>query len=191
LPELKGDGARCLEDLILQDTRAVAMAGHYFKVNAAQLDRIPAEGESVQLVELGTHCRGAVFLDGNRYKSEALLNALERVLETYPDFYFGRFDLRVSTVEALQAGEGFQILELNGVSSESTDMYDPKNSLWHAWSVLCKQWRLAFEIGAANRALGAPVPKLKEVWSVIRGHRVRSPYEVDSRNRIESTVSLD
>lgn len=191
LPELKGDGVRRLEDLILEDTRAVAMAEHYCRVNASQLERVPAEGESVQLVELGTHCRGAVFLDGNRYKSDALLDSLETVLETYPDFYFGRFDLRVPSAVALMRGEGYQILELNGVSSESTDIYDPKNSLFHAWSVLCHQWRQAFEIGAANRARGAAVPKFKEVWSVIQGHRERAPFEVDAHSRIESSVSLD
>lgn len=191
LPKLKGDGVRRLEDLILEDTRAVAMASHYFKVNASQLDRVPAKDETIQLVELGTHCRGAVFLDGNRHKTEALLDSIETVLASYPDFYFGRFDLRVPSVDALEAGEAYQILELNGVSSESTDIYDPNNSLFHAWRVLCCQWRHAFEIGSANRARGTAVPKLKEVWAVIRGHRERTPYEVNALSPIESTVSLD
>jgi hypothetical protein len=40
------------------------------------------------------------------------------------------------------------------VTSESTDIYDPKNSLLAAYQVLFRQWRLAFEIGAANRRAG-------------------------------------
>ena len=46
---------------------------------------------------------------------------------------------------------------MNGVTSEATNIYDPANSLWKAYGVLARQWRLAFEIGAANRARGTPV----------------------------------
>jgi len=79
----------------------------------------------------------------------------------------------------MQAGVGFKILELNGVSSESTDIYDPKNSLLAAWMKLCRQWQLAFEIGAANRDAGARFPKWSEVITVLRGHHSRKPYEAD------------
>ena len=53
-----------------------------------------------------------------------------------------------------QLVRNIRIIELNGVTSESTDIYDPKNSLWAAYRVLFRQWRLAFEIGAANRRRG-------------------------------------
>ncbi len=179
LPVLQGDGVRTVERLILDDPRAVALAKHYLKVNAGRLREVPAVGQSIQLVDLGTHCRGAIFLDGNRYQSEALRQTLDRVLSTYEGFCFGRFDVRVPSGKSLMQGEGIQILELNGVSSESTDIYDPKNSIFTAWRVLCRQWELAFRIGAANRANGAAVPSLKEIFSVLRGHRQRSPYEVE------------
>ncbi len=177
LPHVVGDGERTLERLILDDPRAVALAKHYIKMNRKRLYAVPEVGELIQLVELGTHCRGAVFLDGNHYKSDALLEALDQVLSGYEGFSFGRFDLRIPSGEDLQAGQNIQILELNGVSSESTDIYDPQNSIFHAWKVLCRQWRLAFEIGVANRAKGVEVPTLGEVFAVLQGHRERSPYE--------------
>jgi hypothetical protein len=43
------------------------------------------------------------------------------------------------------------VLELNGVTSEATHIYDPKNSLFTAYKVLFSQWRIAFEIGEQNR----------------------------------------
>jgi membrane protein DedA with SNARE-associated domain/pimeloyl-ACP methyl ester carboxylesterase len=179
LPELTGDGIRTIERLILDDARAVAQAKHYLKVNADRLEAVPAQGDKVRLVELGTHCRGAIFLDGNRFASETLAARLDDLLSSYEGFYFGRFDLRVPSGERMQAGEAFKILELNGVSSESTDIYDPKNSLLAGWRKLCRQWRLAFEIGAANRDAGAQVVRWSEIFSVLRGHRAREPYEVD------------
>ncbi|MGZ0709403.1 alpha/beta fold hydrolase [Coraliomargarita sp. W4R53] len=180
LPELVGDGVRTIERLILDDSRAVAQAAHYLKVNSERLGHVPAVGEGIQLVELGTHCRGAIFLDGNRYLSAALATRLDEVLSSYSGFYFGRFDVRGPSGEALMAGESFKILELNGVSSESTDIYDPKNSLFAGWRKLCRQWRIAFEIGVANRERGAVVPTWREVIAVLRGHRARKPYEVEN-----------
>ncbi|WPJ96371.1 VTT domain-containing protein [Coraliomargarita algicola] len=180
LPELVGDGIHSVEQLILNDVRAVAQAAHYLKVNRERLYDVPAIGERIQLVELGTHCRGAIFLDGNRYQSDRLAASLDHVLEHYEGFYFGRFDLRVPTGDALMAGQAIKILELNGVSSESTDIYDPNNSLLTGWRKLCRQWRLAFEIGAQNRARGAAVPRWREVLTVLRTHRARQAYEVDA-----------
>jgi hypothetical protein len=179
LPEIEGDGQRSLEELILADDRAVALAAHYLKVNRPRLAEVPAPGEKVRLVELGTHCRGAVFLDGNRWKSEALRRALDATVADFDGFYFGRFDVRVPSGEDLARGERFRILELNGVSSEATDIYDPRNGILHAWRTLCRQWRLAFEIGARNRAAGAPVPPPGSVLRLLVRHRRRSVFEVD------------
>jgi hypothetical protein len=47
-----------------------------------------------------------------------------------------------------------KIVELNGVTSEATHIYDPKFSLFDAYRVLFQQWRIAFEIGDLNRARG-------------------------------------
>jgi hypothetical protein len=57
-------------------------------------------------------------------------------------------------VKDFQKGYGFKIVELNGVTSEATHIYDPGNSLWYAYGVLMRQWRIAFEIGSVNRNRG-------------------------------------
>ncbi len=154
-PEVVGDGKSSLETLILRDERAVCMARAYFDAQRERLWDVPADGERIRLVELGTHCRGAIFLDGQWAWSEAFEDAIDRVAREYDGFYFGRFDVRVPSVEALADGGDFKVIELNGVTSEATNIYDPKNGLFDAYRVLFEQWRLAFEIGAANRDRGA------------------------------------
>ena len=42
------------------------------------------------------------------------------------------------------------MIELNGVASEATHIYDPAVSVWEAYRVLFRQWALAFEIGRKN-----------------------------------------
>ena len=65
------------------------------------------------------------------------------------------------------------MLELNGVSAEATHIYDPKTSLFAAYRTLFTQWRLAFAIGAANRARGHRPLRLREVIALL-GHRRRA-----------------
>lgn len=154
-PEVVGDGVSTLEQLIINDPRAVCMAEKYFERNEADLYRIPVKGESVRLVDIGTHSRGAIFVDGNRFKTKALENKIDEICRGFDGFYFGRFDIRASSFEDLMRGENFKIIELNGVTSESTNIYDPKYSLLDAYRILFRQWRLAYEIGVENLALGA------------------------------------
>ncbi len=165
-----GDGRSTLERLILSDARAVGMSRFFLRQFAERLNEVPAAGERVALSELGTHSRGALFLDGSHLVTPELAAAVEAVSRSYAGFHFGRYDLRAESVEAMQAGR-FKVIELNGVTSEATSMYDPRHSVWHGWRTLCRQWRLAFEIGAANRRAGARVWTWRELKHLLQEHR--------------------
>ncbi len=171
LPEVEGDGRRTLEELILDDRRTLGMARHYLTTNAARLSGIPAAGERVRLTELGTHCRGAVFLDGAEYATPALGEAVERISRGYPGFWFGRYDARAPSPQAFREGRAFKIVELNGVTSEATHIYDPRYGVRQAWRVLREQWRIAFEIGRRNRERGHPPATLRELLAALRRYR--------------------
>ena len=147
----------------MQDERAVCLAKFYTDKQGEKVLTVLPAGEELQLVEVGSHCRGAIFLDGSRYKTEALENAIDRISQGFEGFYFGRFDIRAPSIEAFQQGKDFKIIELNGVTSEATHIYDPKNSLLTAYHVLFKQWRIAFEIGRQNLLRGKPETSLLEI----------------------------
>lgn len=153
-PFVTGDGAATLETLILRDKRAVCLAKSYFERNMKRLCEVPANGEKVSLIDIGTHSRGAIFYDGIWAKTDALEAKIDAICRGFEGFYFGRFDLKTTSIEDFQRGENFKIVELNGVTSEATGIYDPKNSLFDAYRVLFEQWRIAFEIGAQNAARG-------------------------------------
>ena len=63
------------------------------------------------------------------------------------------------------------MLELNGVTSESTNIYDPNNSLLDAYRVLFKQWSIAFEIARQNRSLGAAVVPASALFKQMLAYR--------------------
>lgn len=162
-----GDGNHTLEQLILRDQRAVCMAGIHFDKHIDDLYSIPAKGEKVQLVELGTHSRGALFLDGNEFISSELTKIIDKISKSFEGFYFGRYDIKVQNESDLKSGLNVKVLEINGVTSESTNIYDPKNSYFFAIKTLMKQWRIAFEIGAINYQNGATIPSLSHMVNLI------------------------
>lgn len=169
-PAVTGDGKRTLHDLILDDRRAVAMLSVYERVNAPRLDSIPAQGQSVPLVELGTHCRGALFVDGQALITPALTVAISSIADHFPGFHFGRLDLRVPKAELLAEGREFQIIELNGVTSEATHIYDPANSLFSAYRTLFRQWELAWLIGKKNIEAGARPSSVTAIARILWQH---------------------
>lgn len=149
-PSVTGDGRRTIEELVRAGERSRNLVEAYRQACRRPFDDIPAEGEAVPLVDVGSHCRGAIFLDGSALWTDALERAVDRLAQTHPGFYFGRFDVRTVSKESLQRGE-FQVLELNGVGAEPTHIYDPAISLVEAYGTLMRHWRQAFETGATNR----------------------------------------
>jgi hypothetical protein len=158
----------------LNDERAVCMANFYCRKNAERLNKILALGETIQLVELGTHCRGAIFLDGHAAITPELTETIDRISKTFEGFYFGRYDIRTPSVEDLMAGRNLKIVELNGVSSEATHIYDPKLTLFQAYQVLFEQWRIAYEIGSENRAQGTKPAMVSELAGMVQAYRETS-----------------
>ena len=166
-PSVIGDGASTLEELILRDDRAYIVAKKYFERNAALLLTVPAAGERVGLVDIGSHSKGAIFRDGGHLRTPELGSKIDAICRRVPGFFFGRFDLRAASFDDLKLGRNFRIIELNGVTSESTNVYDPQYSLIDAYRILFDQWRLAFRIGAANARLGARVSTVREIVSLV------------------------
>jgi membrane protein DedA with SNARE-associated domain len=162
-PVLAGDGVRTIRELIEADSRARLIAETYLGRFGLVADRILQQDECLRLVEAGNHCQGCIFKDGADLYSEGLRAAFDEISQKLPGFYIGRYDIRYSSDEELRAGKGFQIIELNGAASEATNIYDECNSLWSAYATLYRQWRLVYQIGAANRD---------------RGHRPASPLAV-------------
>ncbi len=137
---------------------------------ADRLSEVPAKGQRMCLTLAGNHCQGTMFKDGGALLTPALERAIDGIARQHDGFFFGRFDVRYESEDALREGRGFKIIELNGVTSESTNVYDPSWSLWTAYRTLREQWSLAFRIGAANRASGHRTSSLAELVRAGRAH---------------------
>ncbi len=169
-----GDGRSSLRTLVWRHPRFRAQAAVFLERLGLSADRVPAAGETVTLATAGNHCQGTMFLDGKHLITPALADAFDRIADHFPGLGFGRYDVRYADHAEFMQGRGFKIVELNGVLSESTNIYDPSIGFWAAQRVLREQWRLAFAIGAANRDRGCRVPSLRELVRAIVSHARRA-----------------
>lgn len=167
-PSVVGDGHRTLRELILADARAKLISALLFSRWASELERIPSPQEVVKLVEIGAHCRGSLFLDGIAHATPELIETLTRLLNAVPGYAFGRVDLRAPSVAHFRAGQGLQVLELNGVSAESAHIYHPGTPLLKGYRAMFHQWSTAFAIGHAYFRQGVATTS---AWSLLRQFR--------------------
>lgn len=160
-PRVHGDGASTLRDLILRDPRAGKLPHLYFDRHSDRLDDVIEAGESVRLAFAGNHCRGTIFRNGNDEITEAMTVAFDRIAKSMDEFYIGRFDIRFGDFDALKAGHGFRIIEINGAGGEQTHIWDSRTTLRQAYRALMQQFGALYRIGAKNRRRGfSPTPLL-------------------------------
>jgi hypothetical protein len=174
-PSVAGDGRSTLEDLIWRDSRLRMQARTFLARHAVDRDRVLAAGEHLPLGRAGNHAQGTMFRDGAHLITPALEDRIDRIAKHYDGFFIGRFDIRYADVDRFKAGEDLAIVELNGATAESTNIYDPDRSLPAAYRQLFLQWSLVFAIGDANRRRGASVASWRRLLAILREHRSAKP----------------
>lgn len=166
-PYVIGDGTSSLKALILKDRRASILRDLYFERNFERLYSTPKDGERVSLAFAGSHSRGSVFRNGNDFISAALSKKIDDVMQDFPEFHYGRLDVKFKSVEALTEGKEFVIIEVNGVSSEKTHIWDSRTSLYCAFATLFEQYTTLFKMGRRMLERGHRVPSaitLVKTW---------------------------
>jgi membrane protein DedA with SNARE-associated domain len=164
-PELVGDGRSTIEQLVWRHPRYRMQARVFLTRHAADAQRVLAKAERFRLAMAGNHCQGTMFCDGSHLLTVQLEQKIDQIARTFDGFFFGRLDVRYSDPERFKLGQDLTIIELNGVTSESTNLYDPSWSLLRAYRMLFRQWSILFQIGAANRSRGE---RVNPTWELIR-----------------------
>lgn len=172
-PAVIGTGTHTISQLIDLDQRLSRQRRVFLDRIGPDASRVPREGERVPLAIAGNHCQGTMFVDGSSCVTPALEEAFDTIARRTRGFHFGRFDVRYADQAAFARGEGFEIIELNGVLSEATHIYDPSISFWQGQRVLRQQWKLAFAIGSTLHRQGERASSLRELWQSIRSHSRR------------------
>lgn len=171
---ITGDGIRTLQEIITADARATFYKDGLQELYKDQLSDLIPKGQALELVAIGNHCRGTTFLNANHLINDALHQVFDRISVPIKGYHFGRFDLRVPSLEDLYQGKNIKIMELNGAASEPAHIYDPNMPLMEAYRHLFAHWRRLYEISIENHQNGTPY---HSAWEVIRAIRGRGQFK--------------
>lgn len=165
-----GDGKSTIEELILQSTRARFQLETLQKRLGENIKEVLSLGEKRLLEPIGNHCRGTKFVNANHLINNKLDEVFTKISESYEGFFYGRFDMKVSSIDDLYLGKNIKIMELNGVSSDPGHIYDPKYYLWNAYRDLMWHWKRAADISILNQKNGIKPLPFRDIIAIVRQH---------------------
>ena len=165
-----GDGIKTLRELILKTDRAKLQWKTLSTTYKDDLERVIPLGERRELVSIGNHCLGTRFLNANHLITEKLTASFERISKQIDGFYFGRFDLRVASLEDLENGK-IMIMELNGCGAEPAHIYQSGFSLTKACGVLIRHWGDIYRVSRENHERGVAYLSFREARKIYRNFK--------------------
>jgi hypothetical protein len=149
-----GDGNSTLSDLIMNNERAKHYSKYITELNKDRLQIIPKLNEEVVLNMVGNHSKGTQFINGNYLINSELEHFLDELNAKIDGWFYGRIDLKYNNFEELLKGENFIIIEINGIISEPTHIYDAsKGSYFKALKSIKNHWKIIYAIGIKNKKL--------------------------------------
>ena len=170
---ITGDGEKTLLELMKEEIR-ISNRLHYFETKYAdQLEDVVPEGKKMYPEPIGNHCRGTTFYNANHIINDRLTRMFNDIALQIEGYYYGRFDLKVDSLEDLYAGKNMQIIELNGVSSEVAHIYDPEYKLIQAYRDVFAHMKYIYKIARKNHENGVPYDSLWKFLSDLRMHLKR------------------
>lgn len=164
--KITGNGKSRFGELVTKNRRAKGRMSYLKKKYETKWNLIIPSGITYKLEPIGNHNRGTKFLDGNHLINEQLVDVFRKIAQPLDGYYYGRFDLKVNSIEDLYAGDKIKIIELNGTNSEPAHIYDPDFPILKAYKEIIKHMKLVYEISQENRKLGV---KPDPFMDVLRG----------------------
>ena len=169
--QVKGDGRSTLWELIKNYNRVQfrleeMKAKHEHRLN----DMIP-EGQVYILSHALNLSRGGKLVSLEHEKDEQLLKVFDDLSHYTKYFYYGRYDIKCTSVEDLKQGKNFTILEYNGSGAEPHHAYGNNNTLWQAHKIFLHHWKILYRISKYNHQHGYPYWDFKRGWKFLKAAR--------------------
>jgi hypothetical protein len=145
-----GDGVSTLKQLIDKHPKAKFKEEEMTIRHGENFELVIPQNEKYYLSIAGNHNRGANFVNLHNEIDETLCEVFDKISLETEHFYFGRYDLKCSSLEHLKAGKNIMILEYNGVGAEPNHIYDCGMTYSQALKEIVKHWDHMYRIGRIN-----------------------------------------
>lgn len=160
--EVAGDGVSTLENLM---QGLIGRPG--FKIDEWEIKHknrlqeiIPAGG-IFRLAWVANLSRGARLVNIEDQKDDQLLQLFDSISHT-ARFYYGRYDIKCTSIEELKKGINFSIVEFNGTGAEPHHVYGNGNNFFQAARIIIHHWQVLFSIARYHYKQGSKYKTTKE-----------------------------
>lgn len=137
-PSVVGNGK---DDLITLAKQHERFTDHWYAfLQTMDTSEVLPAGEEKRLSFIGSHTLGCKFTDDEHLRTAELEAAIFKFFESQPGYNFGRVDVKCENEEAFKRGE-FVVIEVNGVASLPTHMFDPKFNVFQAYRIFFEHAR--------------------------------------------------
>ena len=160
--KVKGNGKSNIRTLMAQKPRSILQIERFEKEFPNLLNQVPKEGEIVELEPIGNHSRGTKFLNGNHLIDNELIETFNRIAAQMDDIYYGRFDMKCESKEAVKNGN-FKVLEYNGIAAEPAHIYDPDYPFFKKYRDIYRHWKIIYKIYKVQKKKGVKSMTWKEM----------------------------
>ncbi|WP_334057218.1 D-alanine--D-alanine ligase [Polaribacter sp. P097] len=148
---ITGDGSSTLLSLILKNQRASLYLDILKNKAHLNLNRVLDKNEELVLSVIGNHSKGTQFVNGNHLITKQLEATFDDLSKSIKGWFYGRIDLKYNDFSEVENGENFKILEINGIISEPTHIYDAQNSTYFkALKSIRNHWKYLYNISMIN-----------------------------------------
>lgn len=134
------------------------------------LSEVLADGDERRLSFIGSHTLGCKFTDDSHLLTSELESAIFRLFESQAGFNFGRVDVKSVDEAALQRGE-FVVIEVNGVASLPTHMFDPKLSIWQAYKIFFEHGKYLVRIAKEHKHKPMTLMSYRDVIAKVKANQ--------------------
>ncbi|WP_456378806.1 D-alanine--D-alanine ligase [Lutibacter sp.] len=149
-----GNGKSTILELIQEDARAKIYIELISEINKDKLHSVPLQDEEIVLNIIGNHSKGTQFINGNNLIDKDLTSFFDELSNSIEGWNFGRVDIKFNNFEELKKGINLKIIEINGIISEPTHIYDAsKGTYFDALKAIKNHWKLIYRIGTKNKRL--------------------------------------
>lgn len=164
-PYVIGDGISTLEELIQN------YPGVRFKLEKVKsrhkksLNLVVNKGERYQLSDASNRSQGGKLIGLEHEIDDTLLQFFDSLSHYSGQFFYGRYDIKCTSVEDLKQGKNYSILEYNGSGSGTQHIYGSGYNLFQAWKIILTHWEMLYKISRYNNSKGV---KYWKFWSGLK-----------------------
>ena len=156
IPEIIGDGnSTLMEHLNQTKSRRFDLEMMKYR-HQSNLNKIIPLGEKYLLSNASNGSQGGKMVAYQSHKLEYLNKIFDEISLYKGNLFYGRFDIKCTSLKDLEEGKNFSILEFNGCGSGIQHIYGRGFNLIQVWVLVLKHWRMLYKISVHNHNNGVP-----------------------------------